>query len=1187
MVRETRHLWVGNLPENIREEDIVKHFTRYGRVESVKILPKRSAEGGRASFVDFVDIRSATKAHESPNRIGDRELRTDYNEPSSTGVSRVHEPAIPSPPRGRRYDRRTEGAPEGRYNERRPHYNYDGGYSDDDGGPNSRVDRGSTRYSAQRGPGYNRDRDVSHKRPLPKPDSYNEKVQSPDRSSEGGSDSSHSQSDSSSSSSSSDGESGSDSDSSTTSKTTKTTSALCVQNLSTRSSDGSIREGLYHEFKKHGEVTRIYIHGTGGSRSAIIYFRRPEEAERALEVCQGKMFLGAEMQIQHWHDEKFEGSDFPPRHRGGGSISNYSEDEFDPGCTRTLFVGNIEKTTTYGDLKEAFERYGEVIDVDIKKQPGNNPYAFVQFAELSSAIQARRKMDREYVGRNRVKVGFGKVNPINTIWVGGVTNSLSEQQVERHFGRYGRVTKVVINRVTNQALVSFDSVDSATIAHAQMKGRTMFSRRVRVEFVSRESRQLFYDTLQRMGHSEGGGGGRRYDYPPPDRPRGHSSGYYDNRRGNSRGMRGGPRRGQGYRPWHSRMEYNDNYSNNGLYPHESNPRHRDNYEGGPGHEYESDDFDQQLKEYNYRRQREREREREREGRHMDRGPRDRHEGDYTEGDRYYPEGGSRWSQGDRDRDRGPDRESSVGSYDDEREPRDHKPSQHQDYPEKPEHSIPKAENRERMPSVENKSELAEERKGKKKKEKKSKRPLQPGEGGSRGSDTEEEVVAKRRKKVKEEERVTQPDKTSELTESTKRPAADAPPPTPEPSLPTEKKKKEKREKKERKREKKTRRARTPVEEPENFEKDVPLPRVHEEQDQVEKEHRWTPDGTQEPYEKHRRPSFDDNEEECENGEDKARKVEVEKRLSREERDPSRSPWASHREERKRRHTPHEDSPPPPPPPPPPPEEPSNKSRVIDRTTVPMSRPPYDVVGPSPVRGDTPYDTSPLSRAPLGTSPIINTKPAVLPGLPGTPPITSPSSLPPPPPLQGYNPPPPTQQSNDDTLLELLCRYPVVWQGLVALKNDTAAVQMHYLSGNSRLAEASLPQAPAAQAMATVPPPLRIAQRMKLEQSQLEGVVRRMQCEADHCLLLALPCGRDPLDVHAQTRALKNGFINYLQQKQAAGIINVARPGSVQPSYVLHIFPPCDFAQEHLARVSPDLLDSAADSGHLMVVVASV
>ena len=47
--------------------------------------------------------------------------------------------------------------------------------------------------------------------------------------------------------------------------------------------------------------------------------------------------------------------------------------------------------------------------------------------------------------------------------------------------------------------------------------------------------------------------------------------------------------------------------------------------------------------------------------------------------------------------------------------------------------------------------------------------------------------------------------------------------------------------------------------------------------------------------------------------------------------------------------------------------------------------------------------------------------------------------------------------------------------------------------------------------------------------------------AEHCLLLALPCGRDPLDVHAQTRALKTSFISYLMQKQAAGIINVTSP----------------------------------------------
>lgn len=58
-------------------------FHRYGRVESVKVLPKRGSEGGVAAFVDFVDIKSAQKAHNSINKMGDRDLRTDYNEPGT------------------------------------------------------------------------------------------------------------------------------------------------------------------------------------------------------------------------------------------------------------------------------------------------------------------------------------------------------------------------------------------------------------------------------------------------------------------------------------------------------------------------------------------------------------------------------------------------------------------------------------------------------------------------------------------------------------------------------------------------------------------------------------------------------------------------------------------------------------------------------------------------------------------------------------------------------------------------------------------------------------------------------------------------------------------------------------------------------------------------------------------------
>ncbi|KAK6303546.1 hypothetical protein J4Q44_G00260000 [Coregonus suidteri] len=161
------------------------------------------------------------------------------------------------------------------------------------------------------------------------------------------------------------------------------------------------------------------------------------------------------------------------------------------------------------------------------------------------------------------------------------------------------------------------------------------------------------------------------------------------------------------------------------------------------------------------------------------------------------------------------------------------------------------------------------------------------------------------------------------------------------------------------------------------------------------------------------------------------------------------------------------------------------------------------------------------------------------------------------------------------------KYPIVWQGLLALKNDSAAVQLHFVSGNNVLAHRSLPPLEGGA-------PLRIAQRMRLEASQLEGVARRMMVESDYCLLLALPCGRDQEDVLSQTLLLKGGFITYLQQKQAAGIINVPNPGSNQPAYVVQIFPPCEFSESHLSRLAPDLLNSISSiSPHIMIVIASV
>ncbi len=38
--------------------------------------------------------------------------------------------------------------------------------------------------------------------------------------------------------------------------------------------DTSLRDGLFHEYKKHGKVTSVNVMGNGGDRYAIVSFKK-------------------------------------------------------------------------------------------------------------------------------------------------------------------------------------------------------------------------------------------------------------------------------------------------------------------------------------------------------------------------------------------------------------------------------------------------------------------------------------------------------------------------------------------------------------------------------------------------------------------------------------------------------------------------------------------------------------------------------------------------------------------------------------------------------------------------------------------------------------------------------------------------------------------------------------------------
>ena len=112
---------------------------------------------------------------------------------------------------------------------------------------------------------------------------------------------------------------------------------------------------------------------------------------------------------------------------------------------------------------------------------------------------------------------------------------------------------------------------------------------------------------------------------------------------------------------------------------------------------------------------------------------------------------------------------------------------------------------------------------------------------------------------------------------------------------------------------------------------------------------------------------------------------------------------------------------------------------------------------------------------------------------------------------------------------------VIWTGSFMMKNDIASIAMNFVSGNMEIARDCLTQMSADSRSG----PLRILQRMRLEQIQLEGVHRKLLLENEHCILLAVPFGGNVPEQMSQTVTLRNGFINYLLEKRAAGIINVA------------------------------------------------
>ena len=122
---------------------------------------------------------------------------------------------------------------------------------------------------------------------------------------------------------------------------------------------------------------------------------------------------------------------------GGHSETNGRDDD------RKLFVGGLSWETTEKELREHFGQYGEIESINVKTDPQtgrSRGFAFIVFTATDAIDKVNAAGDHiinnKKVDPKKAKARHGK------IFVGGLTNEISDDEIKTYFSQFGHIVDV-------------------------------------------------------------------------------------------------------------------------------------------------------------------------------------------------------------------------------------------------------------------------------------------------------------------------------------------------------------------------------------------------------------------------------------------------------------------------------------------------------------------------------------------------------------------------------------------------------------------------------------------------------------------------------------------------------------------------------------------------------------------------